>query len=277
MDKIYIKDLEVYAFHGVNQQEKDMGQKFLISLELFFDLREAGESDDLTKTVSYAEICSVLCEEFKKNKYDLIEKAAEETASFILLKYPRIEGIKVLIKKPWAPIGKALDYVAVEVERFWHTAYIAIGSNLGDKEQNLNNAIDKINALNTTKISRKSNFYETKPVGYADQDNFLNGALEVKTLLTPEKLIRELLKIESELKRERTIKWGPRTIDLDVLLYDNLVTSSEEIIIPHPRMQERMFVLKPLSDIAPYVVHPVLNKRIVTLIEELPEGNKDFQ
>ncbi len=276
MDKIYIKDLEVYAFHGVNQQEKDMGQKFLISLELFFDLREAGESDDLTKTVSYAEICSVICEEFKKNKYDLIEKAAEETASFILLKYPRIEGIKVLIKKPWAPIGKALDYVAVEVERFWHTAYIAMGSNLGDKEQNLNGAIDKINALNTTKVSKRSNLYETKPVGYADQDNFLNAALEIKTLLTPQQLIKELLKIESELKRERTIKWGPRTIDLDVLLYDNIVTCTEEIIIPHPRMQDRMFVLKPLSDIAPYVVHPILNKRIVTLIEELPEENKSF-
>ena len=270
MDKIYIKDLEVYAFHGVNQQEKDMGQRFLISLELMLDLMEAGLTDDLSKTVSYADICSDINKEFIKNKYDLIEKAAEATARFILGKYDKITAVKVLIKKPWAPIGKPLDYAAVEIERKWHVAYIAIGSNLGDKEANLKNAIDIINS-GETKVLSISKFYETKPVGYLEQENFLNGAIKVKTLLTPKQLMDTLLIIELKLKRERIIKWGPRTIDLDVLLYDDLVTSSEDIIVPHPRMQERGFVLKPLADIAPYVVHPLLRKRIIDILDELPE------
>lgn len=269
MDKIYIKDLEVYAFHGVNQQEKDMGQKFLISLEIFMDLKEAGQSDDINKTVSYADICSVIHEEFQKHKYNLIEKAAEETAELILLKYDRIKGVKVLIKKPWAPIGKALEYAAVEIERFWHTAYVALGSNKGNKEENLINAIKEIDNSRQTKVTKTSNFYITKPVGYLEQDDFLNAAIEIKTLLTPEELIQFLLNVEKEFKRERIIKWGPRTLDLDVILYDDIVTTNENIIIPHPRMQEREFVLKPLSDIAPYKVHPLLNKRIITLLEGL--------
>ena len=269
MDKIIVKDLEIYAFHGVNQQEKDLGQKFLVSLELYLDLKEAGESDNLNKTISYATVCSDISKEFEKNKYNLIEKVAEETASFILTKYDLVEGVKVLIKKPWAPIGKSLQYAGVEIERFWHKAYLAIGSNLGDKEENLKNSIEKMQSNKAIKVVRVSTFIETEPVGYLNQDKFLNGALEIKTLLTPKQLIKYLLKIELELKRERIIKWGPRTIDLDVLLYDDIISCDEEIIIPHPRMQDRSFVLKPLCEIAPFVVHPLLKKRIVNLLEDL--------
>lgn len=265
MDKIYIKDLEIYGFHGVNQQEKDMGQRFLVSLELFLSLQDAGESDDLDKTVSYAQVCIDIEEEFKKEKYDLIEKAAEKLAEFVLINYKLVDRVKIKIKKPWAPIGKPLDHVSVEIDRKWHTAYIAIGSNMGDKEKNLNSAIELINNPDFNRVIKISNFYETKPVGYLEQEEFLNGALEIKTLLSPKRLMRFLLEKEEELKRERIIKWGPRTIDLDILLYDNLITSEEEIIIPHPRMHERLFVLKPLSDIAPYVIHPILNKRVIEL------------
>ena len=269
MDKIYVKDLEVYAFHGVNQQEKDMGQRFLISIEIFTDLSEAGESDDLTKTINYAQLCLGIEEKFKQNKFDLIEKAAEELAKFILLSYDLVSRVKVKIKKPWAPIGKPLDYAAVEVDRQWHTAYIAIGSNMGNKEDNLNSAIKLINCSEETKVVKTSNFYKTSPVGYLEQDSFLNGALEVKTLLTPRKLMNFLLDKEKDLKRERIIKWGPRTIDLDVLLYDKLITADESIIVPHPRMHERLFVLKPLSDIAPYIIHPILNERIIDLMNKI--------
>lgn len=274
MDKIYIKDLQVHGFHGVNQQEKDMGQRFLISLQLFLDLKEAGESDDLTKTVNYAQLCFDIEEEFKKKKYDLIEKAAEELSQFILLKYELVNRVKLQIKKPWAPIGKPLDYAAVEIDREWHTAYIAMGSNMGDKKENLKAAIDLINNSLLTKVTKISNFYETEPVGYLEQDNFINAAIEVKTLLSPKKLMVFLLEKEKDLKRERIIKWGPRTIDLDVLLYDALITSQEDIIIPHPRMEERLFVLKPLADIAPYVIHPILNSRIIDLMNKISEKEK---
>ncbi|MDP4089358.1 MAG: 2-amino-4-hydroxy-6-hydroxymethyldihydropteridine diphosphokinase [Bacillota bacterium] len=268
MDKMYIKDLEVYAFHGVNQEEKNMGQRFLISVELGLNLREAGQTDDLNRTVNYAELCHNLEREFTKQKYHLIEKGAEELANYILLNYERVENVKILLKKPWAPIGKPLDYAAVEIERGWHRAYIGLGSNLGDKEGNLNQALERLNS-GFCRVVKVSNKYSTKPVGFTEQDDFLNCAAELKTLYTPEEFIRFLLHTEKELKRERLIKWGPRTIDLDVLLYDDIITSSEEIVVPHPRMHERLFVLKPLSEIAPYVMHPVLNKRIMELQEEV--------
>lgn len=268
MDKIHIKDLEVYAFHGVNKEEKNMGQRFLISLELSLDLRAAGISDDLTKTVNYAELCINIEKEFTKKKFDLIEAAGEALANYILLNYDSVASVKVLLKKPWAPIGKPIDYAAIEIERGWHKVFIALGTNMGDKEQNIKEALGELDS-DICKIVKVSNKYITKPVGYTNQEDFLNCCAELKTVLTPEELIRLLLNIEKTLKRERTIQWGPRTIDLDVLLYDNLTTFSEEIIIPHPRMHERLFVLKPLSDIAPYIIHPILKKRIIDLEMEV--------
>ena len=269
MDKMYIEDLEIYAHHGVFQEEKTLGQRFLISIELFLSLREPGTSDDLTKTVHYGELCHLVEEEFKKKNYNLIEKATEKIAEFILLKYDLVQRVKVKIKKPWAPIGKPLKYAAVEVDRSWHTAYIGVGGNMGDKEKNVKAALELINESYHTKIRRTSKLYNTKPVGYLEQEDFLNCAIEVKTLLSPIELVRFLLSIESELKRERVIRWGPRTVDLDVLLYDNIISSLEEIIIPHPRMAERMFVMEPICDIAPYVIHPILNKPLIQIKEGL--------
>jgi len=269
MDKMYIKDLEVYANHGVFQEEKTLGQRFLISLELFVSLREAGITDDITKTVHYGELCHKVEEEFKKENYDLIEKATEKVAEFILLNYDLVQRVKVKIKKPWAPIGRPLQYAAVEIDRGWHVAYIGVGGNMGDKEKNVKMALELISNSYHSKITKTSKLYETRPVGYLEQDDFLNCAAQVKTLLSPLEFVNFLLSIEKDLKRERVIRWGPRTVDLDVLLYDNVISSIEEIILPHPRMHERMFVLQPLSDIAPYVIHPILNKTIIQLKESL--------
>lgn len=268
MDRIYIKDLEVYAFHGVNAEEKAMGQKFLISLELMLNLREAGKNDDLSKTVNYALLCNQTEKIFTSGRHNLLEKCAEELAQNILTENPAVEGVKVLIKKPWAPIGKILGYAAVEITRNWHKAYIGLGSNMGEKDKNLENALKEMENK-FIKVIRVSGFYETKPVGYAEQDDFLNCAAEIRTLLTPAELIKELLDIEKKLKRVRTVKWGPRTIDLDILLYDQEIMFSEEITIPHPRMHERLFVLEPLAEIAPYAVHPAFNKTIEQLKNEL--------
>lgn len=271
MDKIRISDLQVYGFHGVNSQEKDMGQMFYISLDVFIDMRKAGISDSINDTVNYAQLCLDIEKEFNREKYDLIEKAAEKLAKFILINYSLVERIIIEIKKPWAPIGKSLNYASVLLERSWHKAFIALGSNLGNKKDNLMNAIELLNKSDGCKVINVSNFYETKPVGYLDQEDFLNGAVELKTLLTPEELMDRLMNIEKELKRERVIKWGPRTIDLDIIYFDDLISYDEKVILPHPRMQDRLFVLKPLSDIAPYYFHPILKQRTIDLIKKCEE------
>lgn len=272
LDRIRIKDLKIYGYHGVNAQEKEMGQIFLVSADIFFDARNAGLSDSLDFTVSYAQLCMDIEKEFNKKKYNLIETAAEKIAEMILEKYDLVEKTVIEIKKPWAPIGKSLDYASIKIERGWHVAYIAVGSNLGDRESNIMKAIDVVENSYGCFVTKVSELYETKPVGFVDQNDFLNGAIEVRTMLTPNELLKRMHTIENEFKRDRTIKWGPRTIDLDIIFYDNLVTWDQDIVLPHPLMHERMFVLKPLCDIAPYYVHPLLNKRVSELCKELEES-----
>ena len=166
-----------------------------------------------------------------------------------------------------APIGRHLDYAAVEINKKRHVAYIAIGSNIGNKEENLNNAIKKINETEGIKVSKISSFIKTEPWGNENQDEFLNGALKLETYLTPKELMSELLRIESELGRVREIKWGPRVIDLDIILFDDIISNDEFVIIPHPLMHLRDFVLKPLNEIAQYALHPLKNKRIFELVD----------
>ena len=267
MDKIYLKNVEIFANHGVFQEEKTLGQKFILDLELTLSLEEAGKTGDLTKSVHYGELCHGIEKEFTKVSYDLIETAAEKVAEYTLVNYPMVQGVKVTLKKPWAPIGRHLDYAAVEITRERHFAYITLGSNMGNREENFKNAIKKIEEVNGVKISKVSSFIVTEPWGNEDQEEFLNGAIKVETYLTPRELMSELLRIEHELGRVREIKWGPRIIDLDIVLYDDIVSNDEFVILPHPLMHLRDFVLKPLNEIAPYALHPLKNKRIFELIE----------
>lgn len=141
-------------------------------------------------------------------------------------------------------------------------AYIGIGSNIGDREKNLNSAIEMLKQENGVEVTAISSYINTAPVGYTEQPDFLNAVVEISTTLCPQKLLEVCSNIEKKLKRERIIHWGPRTIDLDILLFDNLVLNDDNLIIPHPRMHEREFVLKPLKEIAPMAFHPVLKKTI---------------
>ena len=271
MDKIHIKDLEIIVFHGAIPEEKVLGQKFVLSFELDVDLRQAGKNDDLTKTVHYGELAQKVEEEFTKTSYDLIEKAAEEICEFVLLNYPLVKKVKLLLKKPWAPTRKHVEYVAVEIERKWNKVYIAAGSNLGDKEETLKEAIDKIDKRKDCVVTKVSNFYTTDPVGYEDQDQFVNCVFEIDTLQTPSELMDTLLEVEKDFKRERIIRWGPRTLDLDIIFYDDIISYDEHILIPHPRAHERQFVMKPMCDINPYYVHPIYRKRVMDISSELGE------
>lgn len=273
MDKIYLKNVEIFANHGVFKEEKTLGQKFILDLELTLSLEEAGRTGDLTKSVHYGELCHGIEKEFTKESYDLIETAAEKVAEFTLFNYPLVENVKVTLKKPWAPIGRHLDYAAIEIERGWHEAYLSIGSNIGDKEENLNRAIDMINSVKGVEVEKVSSFLVTEPWGYLDQEEFVNAALKIKTIFSPQELMRTLLNIEKEMKRERIVKWGPRIIDLDIIFYDDLVLDEELVTVPHPRMEEREFVLKPLGEICGNKVHPLLKKRVFRLLEDIEKEN----
>ena len=166
------------------------------------------------------------------------------------------------IKKPWAPVRKIVDYAAVEIVRKRHRVYISFGSNLGNKSENITIALDKINKLTNTEIIKKSTIIETEPFGNVEQDVFLNGVVELETLMDSDELLESLLNIEEEMGRVREIKWGPRIIDLDILLYDDDVINEENLTVPHPWMNERMFVLEPLSEIAPNAVFHLIGNRI---------------
>jgi len=158
------------------------------------------------------------------------------------------------------PITKT-DYMSI--------SYIGIGSNIGNKIANIQQALEMIKKSGQADIISLSSFYETEPEGYEEQDWFLNAAAGINTDLSPYELLDFLKEIEHIIGRKESMRWGPRIIDLDILLYDQICIESQNLVIPHPRMHKRKFVLKPLDEIAPDVVHPILNKTVRYLLNEL--------
>lgn len=274
MDKIYINNLEFIGFHGVFPEEKKLGQKFLVSLELIVDTREAGKTGDLTKSVHYGLVAQDVERVFLEKSIDLIETCAENIAEMVLKKYELVKEVKVTVKKPWAPLQMHFENVAVEISRKWHKVYLSLGSNMGDKRENLLEAIKRVGELENTEVVKSSTILETEPFGYIEQDNFLNACLEVKTLLTPQEFLSSILKIELDMGRVREIKWGPRIIDIDILFYDDEIIQEDNLAVPHPWICEREFVLEPLSEIAPNYVHPLERKTIMMLARKLKESGK---
>lgn len=153
--------------------------------------------------------------------------------------------------------------------------FIALGTNQGDRERNLLRAVAEIGKLPQTRITALSGFYDTEPVGPVEQPNFLNAVIRVETSLTPRGLLTELQRIETEVfRRKRDVHWGPRSLDLDILLYGDLILDDEGLVIPHPRLNERRFVLVPLAEIAPAVIHPGMGSRADELLRSLPPGER---
>jgi len=269
VDKINIKRLEVFAYHGVLPQEKKHGQVFVVSAELYLDLSVAGKIDDLNETVDYGEICHVIKAFVIDNRFDLIETVAEGLAEKILIENPCLKKVWLEVEKPNAPIPLNFEAVSVEIERGWHVAYLGLGSNLGDRAEHLRFAVRELEKMSDCRVLEVSSFISTPPYGYEEQGDFLNGCLKLETLLPPRKLLDKLLRLENKAGRIRDMRWGPRTLDLDIIMYDDLVVSNNRLVIPHVEMHKRDFVLRPLSEIAPNLVHPIYNKTVSELLGEL--------
>lgn len=152
-----------------------------------------------------------------------------------------------------------------------HRVYLALGTNLGEREQNLRRTLHQLGP--EVAVVAVSRLYETAPAYVVDQPTFLNIAIEGRTGLSPEALLDYLKGLEAELGREKSRRYGPRLIDLDILFFDDIILDLPHLTIPHPRMAERAFVLRPLADIAPDFVHPVLQQSIKALVEELPSDD----
>lgn len=267
MDYIEIKDLQVYAYNGVFPEEKKLGQKFIISIKLFLSLQKSGLSDSLEDSVNYADVCEKINRIMLKSTF-LIESAAEKIAQHLFSEYSMIKEIELTIKKPAAPVPQFFDYIGVTLKRKRHIAYIGLGSNMGDKKSYLDNAIKQIDDNEYCKVAAVSSYITTSPVGYTDQDDFLNAAAKIETTLEPEELLDVLQSAENNAGRKRTIHWGPRTLDLDILLYDNEIINTDRLTVPHPEMHRRSFVLVPLNEIAPYAYNPALKKYIKDMIKK---------
>lgn len=268
-DEIRVENLEVFANHGIFPEETALGQKFLISLIMYTDTRRAGKTDELQNSIHYGEVSAFLTAYTKEHPRKLIEAAAEELAEELLLRYPLLEGVTLELKKPWAPVGIPLETVSVKITRFWHKAYLGLGSNLGDKKGYLDQGTRALDSIRGCRVEKVSSYLETAPYGGVEQDDFLNACLLLKTFLSPRELLDRMHEIEQEAHRERRIRWGPRTLDLDILMYDDLVMDSDDLTIPHAEMHLRDFVLRPLAEIAPNKFHPILRKTVSQLAAEL--------
>lgn len=265
MDVIILKDFEVTACHGVNPEEKINPQRFLFTAEIYTDFSKCAKNDDLTQTISYSAVKKTLKSFCENNCFDLIETLAKRGASLLLKTYPLASGVKLTVKKPDAPMSGVFDYVAVSTELFWHDAYLALGSNMGDRNAYLDFAMDRLKFDDNFKDVKESARIQSAPYGNVATETFINSAVKCKTLYTPHELLDTIMQIEKDGDRVRNERWGNRTLDIDVLFYDDLIIEDDDLCVPHPDMQKRDFVLAPLCELCPNKVHPLFNKRISEL------------
>ncbi len=272
MDQIIIKGLEVFAKHGVYKEEQEKGQTFVVNAIIHIDTAKAGRTDELEDSVDYGKISLLIHDFMKSYRMNLLETVANRLARKMLMTYPEIEAVTLEIEKPKAPIPVPFQNVSVKIHRSWHTAFIAFGSNMGDRMKYINDAIENMRADTRCEVKKVSRFVETRPYGGVEQENFYNGVLELRTLLEPKELLEFLQAEERHAGRVKKEHWGPRTLDLDILYFDDMVIETDSLTIPHVDMQHRDFVLVPLNEIAPYKRHPLIGLTTKEMLRRLKDS-----
>ncbi len=270
MDEIILEGLRFDGRHGVTPEERAKPQAFEIDLSLGLDLKAAGTTDRLDKTVDYSLVFQEVRQIVGGESFRLLEALAERIATRMLT-YNKVVLVKVTVKKLHPPIEGDYRYfaVALERERPEHPVFISLGTNLGDREKNLTEARRMLESLPLSRIVRFSSLYPTSPWGKVDQPEFLNQVALFETRLLAREMLQELLDIEEAMGRKRQEKWGPRNIDLDLLLYGDQVIKEPDLIVPHPWLTKRAFVLVPLLEVAPDLKLPD-GRYIRDILTELP-------
>lgn len=253
-DHIYVNGLRLMALVGVLPHEREREQPVQVDIDLEVDLAEAGLTDNLVDTANYGAIAEAVSEVVRMSSDVLLERLVARIAE-CCLQFDHVEVADVRLTKLRPPIAENLDSTAVRIVRSRvdmkiparHRAIVALGSNLGDRVAYLRFGLERL-----SNVVAQSQVFETDPVGGPDnQGPYLNMVAVIDTDLDPYAMLRRLLQIEAEAHRVRIERWGPRTLDLDLLFYDDVTINSEELIVPHPRFAERRFVLEPLSEVAP--------------------------
>ncbi|MBF0781064.1 MULTISPECIES: 2-amino-4-hydroxy-6-hydroxymethyldihydropteridine diphosphokinase [unclassified Granulicatella] len=268
MDKLEIKGLSLFAHHGVFASEKELGQKFIIHATIYYDMSQAAVNGDLEKSIHYGELSEQLVKWCQSEKEDLIETVAFKLIERIFETYSIVQQVDLELQKPWAPVHLPLDVCSVTLSRKKRRMFIGLGTNMGDKVALLDKALQSIEhkGLRIVKVSKR---LETEPWGLLEQDTFLNQVIEIETYFEPLHVLHILQQIEQEMGRVRQMKWGPRCIDLDILMIGDEILQHDHLVVPHPYMCEREFVLAPLAEIAPFAIHPLERTQIRLLLERL--------
>lgn len=275
-ETITLTNLQVYAYHGVFEAEKNLGQPFYLTISASLNKPFRLLCDNIENTLNYAKLADSATHFFQKQQFDLIEESAYALAKHLLLSYPILTEIKLSISKPHAPIPLPFEKVAVELSLKWIKSYISIGSNQGDSKNLIKSAFNELKNNTLIKNIRLSPLRETKAWGNTEQPNFLNGVIELETLYSPHELLKILNTIETNHGRIRKEKWGPRTLDLDIIYYGEEVIYTKDLIIPHFYHQKREFVLEPLVDLNPYIRDPISKKTVYELLTIL-KRSEDYE
>lgn len=269
MREIIIKDLRLYGYFGVLDFERTNGQNFIVNVTMQCDVSEDWVTDRLDTTVDYGAVATLCADFFERHRFKLLETATYSLCESILLTFDKVQEVTVEIRKPEAPINLDFDYVSVATTLKWEKVALSLGSNMNDRQAYLDLAIIKLKGARGCKNVCVSSMYETTPYGGVEQDDFLNCCVVMETYLSPKKLHALTSTIENDAGRERTIHWGPRTLDIDVILFGRQIIDTAQLRIPHSDMINREFVLEPLAEIAPYMINPVNNKSVVEMLYDL--------
>lgn len=252
LDVIELNGLKVHGKHGVFAEEKHTGHDFLIDAQLFVDLSQAAIDDSLAASVNYGAVADLIVNTVQPGSVDLIEHLAKRVLDAIFAHFPLVRAAKITINKPTAPINHPFQNVSVTLKREapQQLALVSVGSNVGDSKEYLAKALELINKIPETSVLASSSMYQTKPVSDIVQADYLNAIFALSTKLSPWQLLNELQEIELMLHRRRIIRFGPRTLDLDLISWGEIALESDYLTLPHPRAHERAFVLVPLAEVS---------------------------